>query len=558
MGFFMIAKTERHAICCSVLVNIFFLALCLGFGVLRFGAADDYFMARILEGVYGSEYNIHLVFVNVVYGYILLPLYYLFPKIGWYYIGELFLVFVSLSTITYVILKRIGLHWGLIVSGVMVAAFASDYYLVVQFTYCGIILTAAGMLAVGESLRDAKKNLYLMVWGCVLMLFGSVMRWPSFWMGTPIFIIVLLLEFKSIWMNKKVVALVAVVFLGSLFALKNFDELHYKTPEYQQYMEYNGIRALFVDSRNFDDRAVYEDLEEMGLSGRDYNILKNWVLYDKRVYSIDSLRILNQTLRKHKNEIDWRKIPSQQLRALTRISNSPVMWIWFALCALILFSNRGRSLYPILSLSVILALSYYMILLNRTTYHVVNGFWVYATVLGILYIGRMPKINKKVSFGILLAIAMANIWIYYDDANKIREPVDGRVGKIDENENVASYERLWEYIDHSPDSSVFLVTLDDYIVLSYYRMPPYLAEPIGSWKKVIPLGYWNVLFPDVEQTLREKGVENPIQDIVKNQVYVVNGSSLIDFLERHYYERVYKEVVENFDGVLIYKYAEGN
>ena len=553
----MTDKTKKYAVCCSIFVNTFFLTICLVFGIHRFGAADDYFMARMLEGVYGSEYNIHLVFVNVVYGYILLPLYHLFPKIGWYYIGELFLVFVSLSTITYVILKRIGLHWGLIVSGVMVAAFASDYYLVVQFTYCGIILTAAGMLAVGESLRDTKENLYLMVWGCVLMLFGSVMRWPSFWMGVPVFTIVLLLKYKSIWANKKIFFFIAVIFLGILFTLKYFDELHYRNTEYQQYMEYNGIRALFVDSRNFDERAVYEDLEEMGLSGRDYSILKNWVFYDKRVYSTESLRILNLVLQKHKYEIDWRKIPSLQLRALTQISNSPVMWIWFALCTLILLSNRGRSLYPILSLGVILALSFYMILLNRTTYHVVNGFWVYATVLGILYIGALPKINKKISFGIVVVIAVANIWVYYTDANKIRGPVDGHLKKIGDNEEVESYERLWQYVDAAPDSSVFLATLDDYIVLSYYRKPPYLAEPMGSWKKVIPMGYWNVLFPDVEETLREKGIENPIQDVVKEQVYVINERSLTDFLERHYYERVYKEVVENFDGLLIYKYAEG-
>lgn len=551
----MTDKTKKYAICCTIVVNIFFLALCLSFGIQRFGAADDYFMARILEGVYGNEYNIHLVFVNVVYGYVLLPLYHLFPKIGWYYIGELFLVFLALNTITYVVIRRVGLCWGLIVSMLLVAAFATDYYLVVQFTYCGIILTAAGMLAVGESLRDVKRRLRLTVWGVVLMLLGAVLRWPSFWMGMPLFAIVLLLEYKSVWANKKIVVLVAVVFWGCLFALKNIDVSHYENLEYQQYKEFNGIRALFVDSRHFNDRAVYEDLEEMGLSGRDYTILKHWVFYDKSVFSTDSLRILNQTLQKHKNEIDWREIPSLQLRALTQISNSPVLWIWFALCALILFSNRGRSVYPVLSLSVILALSFYMILLNRTTYHVVNGFWVYATVLGILYVGRMPKINKKVSVGIMLAIAMANVWLYYVDANKIREPVDGRVKQLGNKEKALSYERLWQYIDHSPDSSVFLVTLDDYITLSYYRKPPYLAEPMGSWKKVIPMGYWNVLFPDVEKALREKGIENPLQDAVKEHVYVINERALTDFLERHYYEHVYREVVGDFDGLLIYKYA---
>ena len=62
-------------------INLFFLGLCLVFGNLRFGAIDDLFMSGILSGIYG-ENNVHLTFVNALYGYCLLPLYYVFPIIG--------------------------------------------------------------------------------------------------------------------------------------------------------------------------------------------------------------------------------------------------------------------------------------------------------------------------------------------------------------------------------------------------------------------------------------------------------------------------------------------
>ena len=51
-------------------LNVLFLTLYFAFGQIRYGTLDDYFMSSILTGAYGSEYDIHLYFVNAVYGYI--------------------------------------------------------------------------------------------------------------------------------------------------------------------------------------------------------------------------------------------------------------------------------------------------------------------------------------------------------------------------------------------------------------------------------------------------------------------------------------------------------
>ena len=75
----------KRALAYSAVINLFFLILCLVFGDIKFGAIDDYFMAARLTGAFGTEYNPHLIFVNAIYGYALLPLYHLLPKIGWYY-----------------------------------------------------------------------------------------------------------------------------------------------------------------------------------------------------------------------------------------------------------------------------------------------------------------------------------------------------------------------------------------------------------------------------------------------------------------------------------------
>ena len=73
----------------SLGINLFFLALCLIFGDLKFGAIDDYFMAARASGALGSNYEPLLVFVNAIYGFLLIPFYKLFPALGWYYILEM-------------------------------------------------------------------------------------------------------------------------------------------------------------------------------------------------------------------------------------------------------------------------------------------------------------------------------------------------------------------------------------------------------------------------------------------------------------------------------------
>ena len=137
---------NKRILLISCVINLYFLGLCIIFGDLRFAAIDDIFMSGILSGIYGNGYNTHLTFVNALYGYCLLPLYHLFPAINWYYIGEMAAVFISLSIIGYIIINKVGEKSGTVLTTTLVALYANDFYLAVQFTQCAAILSAAGMV----------------------------------------------------------------------------------------------------------------------------------------------------------------------------------------------------------------------------------------------------------------------------------------------------------------------------------------------------------------------------------------------------------------------------
>ncbi|ADL26417.1 putative membrane protein [Fibrobacter succinogenes subsp. succinogenes S85] len=291
----------KRALTYSLVINLFFLALCLLFGDLKFGAIDDYFMAARLTGALGTDYNPHLIFVNAIYGYALLPLYHLFPAIGWYYIGEMFSVFLSFTVIGFILLQRCGEHWGAILAALFTALFASDFYLVVQFTQCASILSAAGMLlfaygiisqdchAPNGARNDVWGNIQALapfILGVALMLWGSVMRWQAFLMGLPFFCLGLLFILRECWSAKwHVIAGLAILFAGA-FSMHAFDQKIYQSPAYEAFNKFQSPRVILGDKNNYNKNAVYEDAEELGLSGKDFHLLTEWIFYDTKVLQL--------------------------------------------------------------------------------------------------------------------------------------------------------------------------------------------------------------------------------------------------------------------------------
>ena len=558
----------KRALTYSAAINLFFLALCLIFGDLKFGAIDDYFMAARLTGALGTDYNPHLIFLNAIYGYALLPLYHLFPKVGWYYIGEMFSVFLSFTVIGYVLLQRCGERWGAILATLFTALFASDFYLVVQFTQCASILSAAGMLlfaygvvehkrdcdcrAPGGARNDIKKTVPFAL-GVLLMLWGSVMRWQAFLMGMPFFCLGMLFIFKDCWKVKwRVIAGLAILFVGA-FAVHNWDKKIYQAPEYADFVKFQGPRVTFGDNSNYNQNAVYEDAEELGLSGKDMHMLTEWVLYDTEVYSVDSLARYASLISPYRDKNEVRLIPKNLLNALAHSLRSPLFWVWFAFCIIVYCTQRRKFLYLWSSLALILALLAYLLAMDRLVYRVESGFWLYAAVLAVPLFGRFTlDIPRKLAYSILAIIAVANIFTYATSGEMVRDPSSGAMRTL-AIEDTTDYTQVFDYIDSQPDK-MFLLSMNAFMRFSHHRNPPYLAEPIGQYRRTVSFGYWTPYLPEVTDALNDFGVTNPIKDVVHDNVIVLNEPHLVDFLQRHYYDSVTADTLKEIGEMTFLKY----
>ena len=553
---------DKKSFLYSVALNLFFLALCLFWGNLRFGAIDDYFMSGILSGIYGDDYNVHLTFVNAMYGYCLLPFYYLFPKVNWYYIGEMASIFVSLSVICYILIRKIGYRWGVVVATLFVALCASDYYLVVQFTQCAAMLSAAGMLAFiyglekHENHPQSKKWITLLIIGVLLLWWGSWMRWHAFLMGLPFFAYALLWQTTGIWKTKWIgLGALLILFIGA-WGFHEFDYSLYRQSDYKKYIDFQGPRSLLGDGLNYNRQAVDEDLDEMERSGKDYVILTDWTFYDSYVFAPESIKVVTDVINRYFYQNSIQSAPVIVLKALQKSVQRPIFMAWLLLCFSLFYFNPQKKIWPWISLLMVTVLIAYLLNLQRFVYRVESGLWLYAAVLTIPLLKEKMNVSKKFSVGAVFIIVLANVFLYATEGVYARSPNTGDLVMVqNEDSDTADYKGLKRYMDSVPDSTVFIMKMNSYMRLSRKKNPPYLAESKGSWNQIYSFGFWTPYFPEVEKELHKRGVTNPIKDVVLDNVFVIDEPLLVDFLERHYYDKVQVDTIRNFGGMVVYKYS---
>ena len=552
-----IIKRNKQLVLIALSVNVFYLTVCLALGNFSyFAVADDYFMARTLEGVFGDNYNAHLTFVNVLYGYLLLPLYHLFPKVGWYYVGEIAEVFVSLTVISFVLLKKMGARWGALLSLLFVLFFARDFYLTAQFTQCAALLGAAGMLLFVYGINAENKKRYLLG-GIILIAWGVVMRKDAVLMGMLFFACALLVQIKAGLRNKILLAASLLALYVGVCGLDKFNQLHYASPEYQNYISFQSPRATLGDKTNYQKDMVCDELEERNFLCEDYLLLNRWTFYDTEVFSIDTLRSIAKVVNKYSYPMQWRTMPKAVLDWLNLSLDKPGLWAFLIFSIILFVSKGGNTRYAWGTLLIMLSLMAYLLYMQRLVYRVESGLWLYATVLSIPFIGPFRPMSIKTFYAAISLIVIGAVSLFAYNGTLIRSTRNGNLWNVAKRAKYISSERkdLFEYIQSAPENTIFFTNMNTYMTLSNYRNPPYLSESIGSWKKIAPLGYWTPYFPDLAHHLNNVGIKNPIRDLVLDNAFVINEDGLIDFLQNHYYDSVDVQVVRKFDDVKILKYS---
>ena len=60
--------------------------------------------------------------------------------------------------------------------------------------------------------------------------------------------------------------------------------------------------------------------------------------------------------------------------------------------------------------------------------------------------------------------------------------------------------------------------------------------------------------PEVKEALKDYGIVNPIKDVAKENVIVLDNSTLSDYLQHHYYDSVAVDTLKTFGEMTFSKY----
>lgn len=539
-------------------LNLFFLLLYLAFGQVCHGSLDDYFMSSVLTGAYGGEYDVHTYFVNSVYGYFLKPFYWLFPKVGWYFIFELLGTFTAFTIISYFLIRQLGLKWGAAISTLLLASLTPDFYFQLSFTQCATIYTATGLLSIFVAVSEDRKRFLAL--GGLFLVAGSVMRYEGFLLGMPYLILLVLVKWppKKLFTIQNIIALCLIVI--AIFGVRTYDKSLYAKGDYKYYAEYQPVRAFFGDGAFYDRESAYDELEERGMFGYDFLLLRSWMFYDTEVFQKDSLTPFIKVATNNLYEPNRKRLPVSFFLAVSNAFTRTSGWCWVVLClSLILSGGKKRVLYPWASFSVIAVSIGYLLLVNRLVYHVESGIWLYAIVLAIPFLD-MLSINNKLTFlkweqTLLFSVVFISVvFTVIGISNQSNLKKD--VSLIETVQTPQKWKDFFAYAKENQDK-VFILSFDKYKEMGSIRNPPYIAIEPGGFNNIFSWGYWNIYLPAMKKEFAKRGVHNPVHDIVHDNVYLMedyNGPALGLFYMEHYHQPLTVDTVKKFEDLVLIKY----
>ena len=552
----VINKLCRSSLFLAVCLNIFVLAIFFAIGDGKFSSLDDFFMSAVLTGAYGGEYDVHMYFVNVVYGYFLRPFYAIQPSVSWYSVFQYFTVFASFTALCYVVLERFGKRAGGVLAFLLLACVSPDFYLHVAFTQCAGIATAASILLF--AIGNAEKKRTHLICGIVLMIAGFVFRKEMFLLGMPTLAALLFFTFlrqKTVW-KTSLIALVVLAF--AYVALGKFDSEHYKG-DYEFYAAYQGPRAYFGDGAFYDDKSFEAELDERGMNSQDLTYLQAWYFYDKNVFSLDSMRHLIEIADRHRYEPNYAKFPVAIILVLSDSLMRGSVWCWALLClSLIFFSNKKNWWVPWISVGLI-ALPYtYLLWVSRVVDHVEVGVWALAVVFVLFFVEKEDILDKKETNLLLKtativsisSLVLLGVNTYFDEMSKATKAARPTSGTQED------WSKFLSYTKEHPDD-VFLLPFERYKEFSHKMDYVFSAVEPGSWNNIHSTGYWNMYLPAIERELEKRGVTNLIKDVTKDNVYMISEAtalSLAPFYKIHYHTRLKTDTLMSFGNIKLLKY----
>lgn len=498
-----------------------FALTALVFGV-RYEVNDDAILANIAAGAYGPD-TVHLVYQNVLIGWLLKPLYLLAPGLNWLYVLQTVLVLAALGVLCRALWRELGPGRGLLAACLLLWLVGIDVFSSFQYVKNSGVLLAAGFVLLIRNLGRWNKGA---AGGLALVTLGSMLRFQNFAAVGALAAAALLWRFLSLERAAKKRAAAA---MAALFALvlgaKAVDMAAYSLDEgWAAYARYNAARTQVSDFlfQNLDSSAP---VEALGYTNNDCTMLASWSYYDPAVFGSEQLELLERALPRRSVKAAVKDTAKEYAALLWGgpccflLAGVVLLWLFFS-------GRRGRGAF-VATMAMLAALVFYLALKGRFVHRVEFVLVLAAAAFGALCCTPRedadPVPRRVLACG-AAALVLVCMPYYLALFTEQRSYLSTRTDQP-------------AYTEFSQDKEhLYLADADAIDSLAGYDVLH--PRPAGFFSNIVELGGWLSGAPHRVAALQSYGVENPYAALARNdRVYLLDFfhiSAKEIYLAEHY------------------------
>ena len=541
---------------------------------------DDAFFSMIAEGAYGAR-EVHLIYVNVILGYVYRFLYSLCPFIRWHSILQYIFIFTALTAFTYMIRavcsEKGHEDAGRILPVIFVLAVFHEVYVSVQYSKTATFISVIGYMLImyvlyrrkvfqdvqraandklnkkiGKPVRkeNPAETILLMVIAYLLLIYGMLLRDSSYMLASLMSIPLLVYDFagnmkKSRGRCGRVFLRYFFVFLPLLMVFAGSElinrEAYNKDAAWKDFMEYNDTRMELLDYRyDLLDYNRYADrLQGLRINENDACMYLTWQFGDDTVLSTDMMKEVLKGAPGRWTAVECAKALARHIYEDVLIFDPIVLAVLIASIYLIFMFVRKRDHVGLLILAVCL-----VVFAGILVYYEYCGRWshriVFAAILAlavllislIITAGLTEKAGPEAGYmvgSILTLVAVACIAVLLGN-------------RLDYNSYKRSEQDYRAMLDSLMYDKDTLYVADTFTFQSACRYDVFRPYAQGSLDNFVTVGSWFVNSPITRGITDRYGYSNPFtalagKDSVGKSVLLIDNmykDEKLKFLDDHY------------------------
>lgn len=540
--------------------------------------SDDYYMSEISYGAASGNYDVHLIYSNILLGYLIKGLLLLVPQVPWYVMLQIIAVFCAFVTITWYLLKYYSNKSILVLSFIFLLWFGYECYIRITFTKTSFILITCGVFLLFKEIASNKKQWKLCVIGLLEVFIGLLYRRANLSSVLGMMIGVCFIEIFSWYLKKENIKFIAkkgilylcslCLMLGVSSALAQINQYMYSlTPGWDDYYYLNNLKSMVVDytSNNYGSNA--DKYQAIGISNNDLEMIYNNDLYDFDFITEEKIRDIVSIAQTEKQSGGWKELfnirnIAEFLRTVPIEYLKRTSFCCFIILSLFLILNRSKKTMVSLFYALILMLAenYYLFLKGRVLQPYIDAGIIFSACLFLLYFmeekSEKQLYSKKMNLNIL-SVSVLAVFMLLSSFDSLVATFFWDYGS----QEACNPEQGREIMDViCKDSSNLYITSSKENVFSRWAFHTFEIIPKGYYRNVFYMGSY--IWPSHKQILQKYNVENPLREIAdaENMYFLISdnlegaGVNIFQtYIQEHFDKNTVMEKVKEINTANIYR-----